>query len=405
MTRAIVIRSLAIATAAGALFMAVGAALAASDRGSLAGIVSDASGAPVAGAFVKLRNAPRRLTFMVISQDHGRFEADDLPAGQYTVQGVGGAFESPVSAPVVVAVGAQSHADLKLSAARGPMLPPAWPQKLPEAQIPGMSLDLPAGEGKTLVAERCTVCHSVQRIEVQRQGIDQWTHAVAAMRTRMAIASVPDITDAEAATIATYLAEHFGPLQPYDANSRLPPTLLRGKAMHYRLVTYDLVDRFAEPHDVAVDPTGVAWVGERIGNKMGRFDPDTLELIEVAMPPGPAPADRESLGNPQIDARGILWVNDGPNARWLSYDTKTGKFLAFAWPRGQGGAGGNSMAIHPDGTIWATGVAKDVRMLDPRTGQFRFFESPTGRPASAPAPTVSRWPATARCGGPSRWST
>jgi streptogramin lyase len=382
MTQAHVIRSLALATVAASLLTT--SADAAADRGSVAGVVTGATGQPVAGAFVKLRNAQRRLTFMVISQEGGRFEANDLPGGQYSIQGVGGTFESAVSAPIAVAAGAQAHADLALTTARGPMLPAAWPQKLPEAQIPGMKLDLPAGDGKALVAEKCTVCHSVQRIMVQREDLDRWTHAVAAMRTRMAIASVPDITDAEAASIAHYLAEHFGPLQPYDSNSRLPQTALQGKAMHYRVVTYDLVDRYAEPHDVAVDPTGVAWVGERTGNKMGRFDPNALEFTEVAMPPGPAPADRESLGNPQIDAHGILWVNDGPNARWLSYDTKTGKFLAFAWPRGQGGAGGNSMALHPDGTIWATGVAKDVRMLDPATGQFRFFESPTGKTGKRP---------------------
>jgi virginiamycin B lyase len=219
---------------------------------------------------------------------------------------------------------------------------------------------------------------------VQRQGLDQWKHAVAAMRTRMAIASVPDLTDADAATIANYLSVNFGPLQPYDPNSRLPAALLRGKAMHYRVVTYDLVDRYAEPHDVAIDPTGVAWVGERTGNKMGRFDPATLEFSEVAMPPGPAAPDRESLGNPQIDAHGILWVNDGPNARWLSYDTKTGKFLAFAWPRGHGGAGGNSMALHPDGTIWATAVGQGVRMLDPQTGEFKFFDPPSAKGGKRP---------------------
>ena len=39
------------------------------------GVVSDASGQPVAGAFVKLKNDERRLTFMVISQGQGRFEA------------------------------------------------------------------------------------------------------------------------------------------------------------------------------------------------------------------------------------------------------------------------------------------------------------------------------------------
>src|SRR5262249_46826838 len=44
----------------------------AQDRaGTLQGVVKNASGAPLAGAFVKMKNAERRLTFMVISQDQG----------------------------------------------------------------------------------------------------------------------------------------------------------------------------------------------------------------------------------------------------------------------------------------------------------------------------------------------
>ena len=41
--------------------------------GSLQGVVKDAKGAPVTGAFVKIKNSERRLTFMVVSQPQGRF--------------------------------------------------------------------------------------------------------------------------------------------------------------------------------------------------------------------------------------------------------------------------------------------------------------------------------------------
>jgi streptogramin lyase len=69
-------------------------------------------------------------------------------------------------------------------------------------------------------------------------------------------------------------------------------------------------------------------------------------------------------------------VPDGPNGRWLSYDTNSAKFVSYAWPRGKGNAGGNSMAIHPDGTIWATGGAGEARQLNPNTGEFKFFKAP-----------------------------
>jgi streptogramin lyase len=361
-----------------AALIAASSVQAADDRGSVQGVVNDASGQPVAGAFVKLKNADRRLTFMVISQGQGRFEAKDLPPGQYKVQGVGASFESDWLANVSVTAGQSAKVGLSLTRKQGAMLPPAWPQRIPEEQVRTASLQLPEGDGKTLVAEKCGTCHDLRRVVVKRSGHDDWDHTVARMRTRMTVASQIDLTEAEFATVVNYLSEKFPLIQPYDANSRLPRTLLTGKARQYRAVTYDLVNNHAEPHDVATDPQGNAWVAERAG-KLGRLDGKTLEFSERDLPPGPAARDRQSLGNPQIDANGILWVADGPNNRWLSYDTASGKFLAFAWPRGKGNAGGNSMALHRDGTIWATGGGREARQLDPEKVEFKFYEAPAAK--------------------------
>src|SRR5712672_4430595 len=97
------------------------------------GTVQDASGKPVTGAFVKLKNNERHLEFMVISQAQGHYAASSLPAGQYVVQGVGGGFQSNVSAPIAVAEGKTAKLDLSLAAKQGPMLPRAWPMTTPEA--------------------------------------------------------------------------------------------------------------------------------------------------------------------------------------------------------------------------------------------------------------------------------
>src|SRR5690348_13102231 len=111
-------------------------AAAAENTGVLKGVVKDVAGNPVAGAFVKLRNAERRFTFMVVTKDGGRFEAKDLPLGRYTAEGVGAEMESKVSAPVSVGSGAVADLNLALVEKRGPSLPGAWPDRLPEDQIP-----------------------------------------------------------------------------------------------------------------------------------------------------------------------------------------------------------------------------------------------------------------------------
>ncbi len=143
-------RSLAAGIATGALIFAAQPVLAA-DGGTVTGVVSDASGKPMAGAFVKLKNDQRRLTFMVISRDQGRFEAKDLPPGQYRVQGVAGDNQSQWFSNVnVTAGGEDAKVGLLLNEKRGPDLAPAWPQRVPEAQVdktPKDETGLPQGQG------------------------------------------------------------------------------------------------------------------------------------------------------------------------------------------------------------------------------------------------------------------
>jgi len=385
-------RVLATGIAAGTVMLCVQPVLAGDNSGVVEGVVKNASGQPVAGAFVRLRSDNRRpsLTFMVVSQDKGVFAAKDLPPGSYTVQAIGGTNQSAVSAPVAVTSGKPAKIDVALTASRGPMLAPAWPERVPEAQVAKVSTnakDLPEGDGKQLVAEKCTVCHDVQRIMSKRSDVEDWTFTVKRMRVNMAAASLPDITDQDAAAIVKYASSHFKPLPGGDdPNGRLPNYLMTGKSLKYRVVTLDLPRRYSEPHDIASDPTGVAWAAERAGALI-RFDPRTYEFTEVKVPAGPASADRQRLGNPQINAQGILWTADGPNNRWLSYDTKAfsvanpgAPFHSYPWQvKGHGGAGGNSFALHPDGTIWGTGMGKEVRMLNPQTAEFKFYEAPSAK--------------------------
>src|SRR4051812_12832139 len=127
-------------------------------HGTLEGVVKDASGKPVAGAFVRLKNAEKRLGFMVISQDGGAFSAKELPAGNYEVQSVGGDFQSKVSGPVAVPETGAAKVELTLTDKRGPDLAPAWPRRLPPEVAATMKL--PEGAGKELAESRCVSCHT-----------------------------------------------------------------------------------------------------------------------------------------------------------------------------------------------------------------------------------------------------
>src|SRR5438105_5246727 len=137
-----------LALAAGTVLLAVSSPRAQDARGAVAGVVSDAAGKPVAGAFVKVKNDERRLTFMVISREQGRFEAKDLPPGQYRVQAIGAGFQSEWFDRVTVNAGDSAKAGLSLTLKQGPTLPPAWPQRIPETEVLKASKDpkhLPGG--------------------------------------------------------------------------------------------------------------------------------------------------------------------------------------------------------------------------------------------------------------------
>ena len=372
----------------------------AQDRaGTLQGVVKNSSGAPLAGAFVKMKNAERRLTFMVISQEQGRYSVNTLPAGKYVVQGVGGEFQSDMSAPVDVAAGHPATLDVALTTKRAPQLPPAWPGRQPGQRgagaegARGVPPALPDGDGKQVVEAKCLVCHDATRVMRIRADRARWEEVVHNMRLYAEGSNfAKDLTNQEAKIVTDYMATNFGTREGRarakpDPNSRLPRTLLQGEATKYMVVEYELPDVTAEPHEVTADAEGNGWVSQRRGGKLGRLDGKTLVYTEVAPPPGQSKTMR--LNGITYDARDKLWLIDGgPNRRFLSYDTRAKEFGVYMLPKlKNGNASGNSMRVHPNGTVWLNSIGSNqIIRLDPRTRQFTVFEAPagvkTGRTAS-----------------------
>ncbi len=341
--------------------------------GVVEGVITNSSGQPVAGAFVKLKNAERRLTFMVISQDQGRYTATKLPPGSYTVQGVGGDFQSKWSAPVTLAGQGPARLNISLTDTRAANLPAAWPRRLPEEQA--ASVSLPEGPGKKIIAEHCVSCHAQGQIAINRLTRAAWKTTIDDMRGNMKDSNLADLSDADADALLDYLAKNLTPLPPPDPNSRFPRTLMQGEARKYRVVEYDLVNAGAETHDIAVDPQGVGWANQRLGGKIGRLDPDTLAYSEISPPLITAKQARP--GNLQISAQGVIWLPDPNDKRWLSYDIKSAKWTTWPFPstvRGQ--PNGNSMALGADGTVWNSGPGS-ARRLNPVTKEWASWDSPT----------------------------
>ena len=362
----------------------------AADTGaSVQGVVKDSSGAPVSGAFVKLINSERHLTYMVISQAQGRYTVANVISGKYTAQGVGNGHQSE-AAPVDVSTGRPATADVSLTADQAAMLAPAWPGRLPgqvggETEESTRAISLPDGDGKELVGTRCKQCHDLARVVNNRADRAKWQETVQSMRDyAQSTTLMKDWTDTEQKTIVDYLAANIkgserAPRPKPDSNSRLPRTLLQGENANYIIVDYQIPGRVVEPHEITLDARGNAWVSERTGGKLGKLDANSLNFSEVNPPPA---ASKAVHLNGIVKGEGDkLWLVDGgPNRRFIEFDSKTSEFNVFVAPKLKAGAPtGNTMRVHPDGTIWLSGIASDTMIgLNPLTKKFVVYDVMAG---------------------------
>ena len=359
------------------------------------GVVKNSSGAPVAGAFVKLKNAEGRLTFMVVSQAQGRYTVNNLPAGKYVAQAIGGDMQSELSAPVDAANGRAATVDLSLTVQRAPQLPNSWPGRPPgqgggEAEGGGgqaAQLNLPDGPGKQLVLTKCSVCHDAVRTANGRWDRARWAEIIDDMQLYIQGSNnAADLTAQEEQVLLDYVATNFSDSRPGrqprpapDPNSRLPRTLLTGAATRYMAVEYVLPNPRSEPHEVAADLPGMGWVTQRTGGKLGRMDPKTFAYSEFDPPKGQS--NKVRLNGIVTAPDGKLWfVDGGPNRRFLNLEPRTREFNQFPLPKlDSGSASGNTMRVHPNGTVWLNSIAaNEVIRLDPKTKQFSVFEVPAG---------------------------
>ena len=115
---------------------------------------------------------------MVVSQAQGHYTVNNLPPGNYTVQGVGNGFQSKPM-PVALAAGKPATADVSLTDQQG-IVPNGWIRT--PGRVAGNELDaelappkLPEGAGKAIVEAKCNQCHFLHRLTQMRWTHDNWT--------------------------------------------------------------------------------------------------------------------------------------------------------------------------------------------------------------------------------------
>jgi hypothetical protein len=370
--------------AAAALLASAHSTQAADFPGSVQGVVKTASGQALPGAYVKLNNAERRLTFMLVTQAQGRYSMDNLPPGQYTVQGIGGGFQSKLTPVTLTADKPASAPDVSLTDVQADV-PNGWIRS--PGRVAGNELDyqldppnLPEGPGKAIMEQKCTQCHFLWRPTQQRWTHDNWEKKIAWMRERIhEKQGAVDLTDEEAKIVTDYLASNYGVDAPRaDPNGRLSRTPLQGAAAKYIALDYAWPNPDAALHDITVDTQGVAWVNQLNVYALGKFDPKTFESSQFDPPPGPVKLTAlNHMGPPVRGVGDSIWMGEvGPNRRWLQFDTKYQKFTAYPADFLRGPINGNSMKADPNGKfVWSTAGTRVVG-LNVETKQFTAYDIP-----------------------------
>ena len=164
----------------------------------------------------------------------------------------------------------------------------------PQFQVP----QLPEGEGKQLVELACYSCHSSFNI-VTSAGYDtpeEWKHVFSGM---------VNLSDAQANTIATYLADNF----PADESRR--PTLVPGdtQVTFREWIVPTLGQRSRDPVEA---PDGSIWWTGMWASLVGRLDPDTGDMQEYRLPLAARPHTIVP------DAQGNIWAGANPGVQIVS---------------------------------------------------------------------------------------
>ena len=361
---------------AAAMALAVLALPSAAQDTTISGVVQDSAGQPVSGAFVRVRNADKNLSFLVVSQQQGRYSTPNLLPGSYSVESFGGGFQG--KGTVQAASGRDATLDLSLSEPQ-PFSTPR--RRMTQADYERM---LPDGDAKQLVLSRCNICHGLDVVAMNRGTREEWDETVDLMKFYMEERKVP-FTDQDKAAVVDYTSTHFGSsasrnrgARGEDPNKHLPRTLLGGAAAKFAAMEFALTPG-AGSHDISVDSQGNGWVSERGNNlaSISKFDPEALTYTRIPPPPGKVQPRPSGI---TVDPQDMIWaIDNSPNNRMIAYDTRNREFSTFDIPAPPRQRPAMNTVRYKDGVLWGSGIASSqIYRLDPATRKVDAWPVPKG---------------------------
>ena len=383
------------AAAAAFLLVLFQAVPAAAQSDALSGRVSSAAEGALEGVLVSAKRAGSNMTVTVVSDAQGRyrFPASRLEPGTYTLKVRATGYDLARRATAEVAAGGTASVDLALIPTRdiaSQLTNAEWLHSMPGN----------AQQKRPLLG--CVGCHSLERVVRSKYDTQGFLQTIQRM-SGYANQSTPlhpqrrlttrdtDVVGEERTKIQRAQAEYFSSINlsghstwEYDLKTFPRPS---GRATRVIITEWDLPRPTIEPHDVVVDSKGMAWFSNFGEQTIGKFDPKTGKLVEIAVPElkKGSPIGMLSI---RMDREENMWLGLMYQGAVAKLDTKTEKLQYWnappEWNRPNTQINMTSpMNYGVDGKVWAqnNGFA-GVHRIDLATGKWEVWEpykeSPVG---------------------------
>lgn len=130
--------------------------------------------------------------------------------------------------------------------------------------------------------------------------------------------------------------------------------------------------RGSGPHDVAPAPGGGVWYTAQAAGALGRLDPATGKVEQIALGEGSAPH------GVILGPDGAPWITDGGLNAIVRVDPATLRVSVFPLPKGRDFANLNTATFDHRGVLWFTGQNGVYGRLDPKSGAIAVYDAPHG---------------------------
>jgi streptogramin lyase len=127
------------------------------------------------------------------------------------------------------------------------------------------------------------------------------------------------------------------------------------------------------PYGIDIAPDGVVWFSQLNENRIGRVDPETLD-VELFETPFPAPRRL------RFDSQGVLWVPSFSAALLAAFDPRSGRYRTWELPiEPRGSESPYAVAVdRRSDTVWICGTTSDTLLrFEPRSERFTVYPLPT----------------------------